>query len=117
MGNIKKVEHTTLKNYLPLEIIEKTTEAEYCNKIENTFQNTLNILETVYGIDTTPLQEKKIILMSEDLGRTCNNNKMCIRDSACSLSHPLKSPTTDTALALGAHTAKYTPFFLFLVTA
>ena len=80
MGNIKKVEHTTLKNYLPLEIIEKTAEAEYCNKIENTFQNTLNILETVYGIDTTPLQEKKIILMSEDLGRTCNNNTFAIFD-------------------------------------
>lgn len=72
-GNIKKTSEKSFANILPLELNEKN-ESEYLETLKQNWNQVLTELEQVFGIDTDALRNKKLIMVSKDMGRNFSNN-------------------------------------------
>lgn len=72
-GNIKKINGKSLVNILPLELNGKK-ESEYLEIFEQNWNHVLIELEQVFGMDTEALRNKKLIMVSKDMGRNFSNN-------------------------------------------
>lgn len=74
-GNVESVEGSVIKNILPLlENNGEDTVAEY----EQQYNKMIYNLQTVWGIDSDDLKEKKIIFSSEELSRNNSNNYISV---------------------------------------
>lgn len=72
-GNIQKAEKGVFVNYLPLEL-NGISEQEYLKRLEKHWNQTLTEINQVFGIDTDALKNKKMIMVSKDMGRNFTNN-------------------------------------------
>lgn len=92
-GKIKETTDVTFINYLPLEL-NGSKEQKYLENVNQVWNQTLTELTQVFGIDTDALKEKKIIMVSKDMGRNFTNNYLVEFDDyiVCSAEY-LDSPT------------------------
>lgn len=72
-GNIKEISKKSFVNILPLELNGKK-ESEYLETLEQNWNHVLIELEQVFGMDTEALRNKKLIMVSKDMGRNFSNN-------------------------------------------
>ena len=72
-GNIEKTEDTLFINILPLEL-NGENESEYIETLREKWNHILTKLDKVFGIDTESLRNKKLIMVSKDMGRNFSNN-------------------------------------------
>lgn len=72
-GNIKETADDIFINDLPLEL-SGSNEQQYLEKVKQVWNRTLTELDQVFGIDTDALKDKKMIMVSKDMGRNFTNN-------------------------------------------
>ncbi len=92
-GNITPIDNSCFLNYLPLEL-NGIGEKQYLEEINQNWKQTLFEIENVFGIDTSELQNKKLIMASKDMGRNFWNNYFAEFDNYILFSGDyLNSPT------------------------
>lgn len=74
-GNIVETDkHNIIKDYLPLGLYKDTSVEEYLSRLEIDFNDALKVIEQQFGVDTSNMYGKKLLLASKDLGRNLDSN-------------------------------------------
>jgi hypothetical protein len=77
-GNFAETGNTVVPYCLPL-LLEKTKTTEiFAKELQEQYHSVLKTLKTVYGVDTSVLENKKILIASSDLSKNMTNNDIAI---------------------------------------
>lgn len=79
-GNLEMVQDEVIMDYLPLELYEEYQLEDFKEKQKQNYNDALEKLKNVYGIDVSEFEGKKIIFASKDMGRNVANNFLSVFD-------------------------------------
>jgi hypothetical protein len=74
MGNLQKCKDPDLYDVLPLDLWSGYKEDDFIAEQKEDYQKLIHDLKNIYGLDTSQLDNKKILFASEDMGRNNTNN-------------------------------------------